>query len=80
MSDRMTLIDVSNRIGASVSTISRWRSGGRVPSFKQMQRIEETIGWPVPEQAAARQRSEWTTTFESKLRETFAVEAEGVQA
>lgn len=50
------------------STISRFRSGERLPSIATMQKIEKVLGWRMGPQIAARQSGQYAEKFEAYMR------------
>lgn len=68
MDTKTTNRAVADRLGLSVATISRLRSGGRNPSFPVMERIEAELGWPVAKQSTARTQGKWHLGFEAACR------------
>lgn len=50
----LTNKDLGVLIGLTHSSVSRIRSGHRLPSPDAMLRIEECLGWPVADQVRAR--------------------------
>jgi len=48
---------VANELGLTVATVSRIRTGARLPSFEVMQKIVKLTGWSLDDQATARNRN-----------------------
>lgn len=67
--ERVTNQVIADAIGAAVATVSRLRSGDRVPSFAMMQKIDRGIGWSVAKQAVARDAGCWHLEFETACRQ-----------
>lgn len=62
-------------LGVSVSTVSRLRSGKRVPTWPVMLAVRDTFGWSVADQATSRDQGTWRDDFESRLRQFEADDA-----
>lgn len=56
------------RLGVSETSVSRYRSGNRIPSIEVQTKIEQVLGWSVSAQAVARSKEGWTKGFERALR------------
>lgn len=59
--------EVGERIGLTHSSVSRLRSGARLPSVPTMARIQEVYGWSVQEQVEARGRGTYADEFEAAI-------------
>ena len=59
---------IAELLGLSIPTISRLRSGERVPSWPNQQVIAERLNWPLADQTRARERSRWYIEFERHIR------------
>lgn len=68
MTLRTTNRAIADRLGLSVATISRLRSGDRNPSFAVMERIASETGWSVARQSTARTAGKWYLGFEEACR------------
>lgn len=67
-------------IGLDYTTVSRIRSGQRLPSIDVMVQIELRYGWSVGDQARARTDDKFAEEFERILIEKFGVEVENANA
>lgn len=56
--------EVGRKIGLTHSSVSRIRSGERLPSIEVMSRIEEEYNWSVGGQVRARQNGTYKDEFE----------------
>jgi len=63
----VTNVDVGAAIGLAHSTVSRIRSGERVPSIDIMMEIDKQYGWSIAEQAKARADGDYAPKFEEIL-------------
>lgn len=68
MDIRTTNRTIADRLGLSVATVSRLRSGDRYPSFAVMERIASETGWSVARQSTARTAGKWYLGFEEACR------------
>lgn len=68
MNTRTTNRTIADRLGLSVATVSRLRSGDRYPSFAVMERIASETGWSVARQSTARAAGKWYLGFEEACR------------
>lgn len=67
MDERMTNGELGTLLDLSHVTISRLRSGTRLPSVEAMVRIEEVLGWKVQDQVEARKDSDYAAKFEDAV-------------
>lgn len=58
---------VAEKTGHSISAISRFRRGGRPPTFDAMARFETAFGWPVCDQVTHKTRGDWSTELNEIL-------------
>jgi transcriptional regulator with XRE-family HTH domain len=65
----ITNVQVAEDIGQDYTTVSRYRSGQRLPSLEVMLAIERAYGWTVQQQAVAANasREEYAVGFEAAL-------------
>lgn len=65
----ITNVQVAEDIGQDYTTVSRYRSGQRLPSLEVMLAIEKAYGWSVQSQAvaASNSREQYATSFEAAL-------------
>lgn len=65
----ITNVQVAEDIGQDYTTVSRYRSGQRLPSLEVMLAIEKAYGWSVQSQAeaSARGRDVYSIEFEKML-------------
>ena len=66
-----TNVEVGLAIGLSHSTVSRIRSGDRLPSMAVMSEIERAYGWTRIDQWAARDAGRYADEFELAIRGQF---------
>ena len=65
----LTNHELGKLVGLTHSSISRIRSGHRLPSPDAMVRIEKVLGWPVAEQIGARSgEGKYAKAFERRIR------------
>lgn len=62
-----TNIEVAERIGLSHSSVSRIRSGDRLPSIDVMANIAESYGWDFTSQVHSRQAGTYADDFEAVI-------------
>lgn len=65
--ERMTNGELGNLLDLSHVTISRLRSGTRLPSVEAMVRIQEVLGFTVQDQVDARQEGKYAEKFEEAV-------------
>jgi transcriptional regulator with XRE-family HTH domain len=66
---RVSNQEIADLVGLDMSTVSRLRSGFRLPNIDTMTRIEKALSWPLTEQAAVRETGaqKYATQFESHV-------------
>ena len=74
MRANVTNVQVGDDIGLAHSTVSRIRSGDRLPSIDIMVEIARVYGWSVERQIEARMADRYTGRFERMLVERFGAE------
>jgi ribosome-binding protein aMBF1 (putative translation factor) len=62
---------IGSDIGLDYTTVSRIRSGQRLPSIDVMVEIERVFKWPVAEQVDARTKDCYAEAFEKRLVDQF---------
>lgn len=70
----ITNVQVGDDIGLAHSTVSRIRSGDRLPSVDIMVEIERVYQWKVNWQIRARMNGNYAEKFEELLMNRFGVE------
>lgn len=55
--------ELAGLLGVSHATVSRIRSGDRLPSLQVMQKIREEFGWTLDEQTDARNAGNYAEHF-----------------
>lgn len=70
----VTNAQVGEDIGLTHASVSRIRSGHRLPSIAAMMRIDEEYGWGIEDQAVRRQEGTYHRIFEVVLAEKFGAE------
>ncbi len=66
---------VAERLGLSVATVSRLRTGDRLPSLEVMIDISEMTKWGVDAQAVSRQRGTYAQDFNEVLAKLVETQA-----
>jgi transcriptional regulator with XRE-family HTH domain len=61
---------VAEELGLTIATVSRIRSGDRLPSLVVMRQISKLYGWTIDEQLEARDHGEYASRFNRKLAES----------
>lgn len=54
-------------LGVSHATVSRWRSGDRLPELTNMQKIAQTLDWPLTDQVDARDSGKYADEFSKRV-------------
>lgn len=62
---------VAQDLGITHSTVSRIRSGHRLPSLQLVRRIEAVLGWPVGEQVSSLDPTTYARAFEALLEKRY---------
>lgn len=60
--------EVAQLIGASISSVSRLRSGKQEPSINRMRVIKEELGWSIDDQSVRLELGDWHVEFERRIR------------
>lgn len=58
---------LGKELGVSHATVSRWKSGDRLPELENMAAIAEVLGWSLDAQWAARQKGNYADEFSSRV-------------
>lgn len=64
MTDRISNIKLGELLGLSHASVSRYRSGDRLPSSETMAEISRLTGWTMDEQYKARTAGTYAEKFE----------------
>lgn len=64
MTERLSNTELGAALGVSHASVSRIRSGDRLPSIRVMSRIATLTGWDVGEQVEAREEGTYAEEFE----------------
>lgn len=64
METRISNIQLGKLIGLSHASVSRIRSGDRLPSIRAMARIARLCDWSIDDQVAAREAGNYPEEFE----------------
>lgn len=64
MTERLSNADLGVRLNVSHATVSRIRSGNRLPSIGVMSRISELTGWSIDDQVLARNENRYAEQFD----------------
>lgn len=64
MTERLSNSELGVRLGVSHATVSRIRSGNRLPSIGVMSRISELTGWSINDQVQARNEGRYSEQFD----------------
>lgn len=70
----ITNVRIASDIGLDHTTVSRIRSGDRMPSLDVMIEIERVYKWAIPLQVVARATDDYAGAFERILISRFGVE------
>ena len=70
----ITNVQVGLDIGLDHTTVSRIRSGDRLPSIDVMVAIARVYGWKIDAQVRARTEDRYASGFEAVLIRSFGVE------
>lgn len=54
-------------LGVSHATVSRWRSGDRLPELANMQKIAKILGWSLDDQVKARDSGRYASEFSRRV-------------
>lgn len=54
-------------LGVSHATVSRWKSGDRLPELANMQKISAELGWSLDDQVQARDNGKYASEFSRRL-------------
>lgn len=68
---------VADRLGLTVATISRIRSGTRLPSLDVMNKIKDWLDWSMDAQTKARNEGTYHVVFNARLRKQATAVASG---
>lgn len=60
-------VTLGARLGVSHATVSRWRSGDRLPELANMQKINKELGWSLDDQVAARDSGKYASEFSRRI-------------
>jgi transcriptional regulator with XRE-family HTH domain len=71
---------VGRLLGVSHATVSRYKSGDRLPTIDIMGKIATVLNWSMDDQYAARQRGSYASEFIAHLPDDSAVGAVGEDA
>ena len=58
---------VANLLGLTVASVSRIRTGNRLPSLEVMTKIRDLLDWSIDDQTAARDADRYATEFNDRL-------------
>lgn len=58
---------VADELGLTVATVSRIRSGQRLPSLEVMQNINKLLNWSLDDQAQARDLRSYNAALNTRL-------------
>lgn len=64
MTERLSNAELGAKLGVSHATVSRIRSGNRLPSIGVMSRISELTGWSIDDQVVARNENQYSERFD----------------
>lgn len=67
MRANVTNTAIAEKLGNQHTTVSRWRSGSRVPGLSTMLLIAEEYGWTLQLQALSAKAGMWHEGFEAAL-------------
>lgn len=62
---------IARDLGVSHSTVSRIRSGDRLPSVPLMVQIERAYNWSVQEQVRSRESGKYPSAFEYAVQQQY---------
>jgi transcriptional regulator with XRE-family HTH domain len=68
---------IGQRIGVSHASVSRYKSGTRLPEVETMAAIATEFDWPVKDQVAARMAGEYASEFAKRVADSTPVGALG---
>lgn len=71
---------VGKLLGVSHATVSRYRSGDRLPNIDVMGRIARILGWSMDDQYRAREAGSYATEFTLRVSDEPTVGAMGQTA
>lgn len=65
--------NVAEKLGLTIATVSRIRSGDRLPSLGVMRQISNLYGWTIDQQLEARDLGDYAHEFNRRLAESAPV-------
>lgn len=71
---------IGQLLGVSHASVSRYKSGDRLPTIEVMGKIAETLKWSMDDQFAARQAGTYAREFVARLPDDSTLGAVGKDA
>lgn len=72
--------ELGDLLGVSHATVSRWRSGDRLPEISNMEKIKDALGWSVDDQVKARSAGKYADEFSRRVESRYPVGTMGQTA
>ena len=60
-------ISLGKELGVSHATVSRWKSGDRLPELENMAAIAKVLNWSLDDQWTARERGVYADEFSDRV-------------